>query len=626
MAKPAPKPSLPAATKPTDTPPSWLARNRDLALAAALVVCAHQFYAQWRNHEITDSSYTLLAAELLWRDGSLALDRALPAVLAAADRRAPTAAEREAGAAGAVPYQLQPLARSVAPDPSRRLWLWYPRSPVVLAAPFVPVLHALGHSALTADGHYDPAGEAAMQVRLAAWLCALSVGLAYLLARLWLGPWSAVLLAVGFAVASPLWSVAGRALWTHDWGVVFGLGVCLHLGRTLIAGSRVNPWLTGSLLALLYLCRPAFAVEILTTMAYLVWRERKAALQVAAVGASWAVAFALWSHAQEGAWLPDYYRHARLAPGHFWVGLYGVLLSPSRGLLVYTPMLLPCLAPLVIWRARIGHRPLVLSATATVAGHAVLLALYPNWWGGHSFGARLMLDTLPWTVVLAAAGWATAQAALVGRSMLQAAFVGALAAAVGLGAFAHHRGVTDPEPFRWNAWPRPINDDPLRALDWRLPQFMAGLWPQPLPDPVPPLGVGQTLQAGNPINDLHFLEGWGNGEGNHRWTIAQRARVVWQGSGTGSKLSIGVRPYLDLRVGSKGPKSQRLRYGLHGQPLREVVLASPAGEVLHLKLPHAAQPTVLVLETPDAAVPRQHGDGDDTRRLGVSLHGLRLEP
>ncbi len=591
-----------------------------------LAVCAHQFYAQWPNHEITDTRYTMLAAELLWRDGSLAVDRALPEILAAADERPPTAAERAAGAPGAVPYQLQPLARAKAPDPNQRLWLWYPRVPAVLAAPFVPALHALGHSSLDAKGRHDAAGEAAMQVRLAAWLCALAVGLAYLLARIWLGPLSSTVLAATFAVASPLWSVGGRALWTHDWGVVFGLGVCLHLARVHVAGTRANPWLTGSLLALLYLCRPAFAVEILATMVYLLWRERRVAVQVAAVGAGWAVAFALWSHAQEGAWLPDYYRHARLAPGHFWVGLYGVLASPGRGLLVYTPVLLPCAVALVVWRTRIAHLPLFVWTAATVAGHAVLLALYPNWWGGHSFGARLMFDTLPWTVAVAAAGWGAAQAALAPRAVLQVAFGAVLLAFAGIGVFAHHRGISDPEVFRWNAWPKPIDDDPSRALDWRLPQFMAGIWPQPLPEPVPALARGHAFQPGNPSNDLHFLEGWGNGEGGYRWTIGRRARLAWQGNGAAGRVSFAVRPYLDLRTGGRGPKLQRLRYGVQGQPLRDAVLPRPGAQVLQVEVPAGPGPTVLVLEMPDAAVPRHHGDGDDTRRLGVALHGLRVEP
>ncbi|MBM4344287.1 MAG: hypothetical protein FJ100_13035 [Deltaproteobacteria bacterium] len=625
MAKPR-KPHPPTAAGPAAIcKPGWLGHHRDSWIAAALALAALQFFAQFREPELTDSRYTMLAAEMLWLDGSLALDRALPEVLEAADRKAPTSADRAGGKAGAVPYQLQPLARSEAPDLARRLWLWYPRAPAVMAAGFVPLLHALGHSSLDARGRYDPAGEAAMQVRLAAWLCAVAVGLAYLLARTWLGPWSSAGLAAAFAVGSPLWSVGGRALWTHDWGLLCGLGVCLHLARAHVAGGRANPWLIGSLLALLYVCRPAFAVEIMAAIAYLAWRERKSALHVAAVGAGWAVAFGLWSQAQEGAALPDYFRHARLAPGHFWVGLYGVLASPSRGLLVYSPVLVPCVAALVVWRARVTHLAVVVWAAATVTGHAALLALYPNWWGGHSFGARLMFDTWPWSVVLAATGWSAAQARLASPWLAQAAFGAVVVAFAAIGAFIHYRGVTDPEPFRWNTWPRPINDDPKRALDWRLPQFMAGMWPQPLPDPVPRLASGQVLRPGDPATDLHFLEGWGNGEGSHRWTIARRARLVWQGPSAPGVLSIAVRPYLDMRLPSRGPKAQRIRYGIAGQPLRDAILAQPTAQRLRLELPAGPGPTVLVLETPDAAVPRHHGAGDDTRRLGVALHGLRLD-
>src|SRR5262249_42563596 len=74
--------------------------------------------------------------------------------------------------------------------------------------------------------------------------------------------------------------------------------------------------------------------------------------------------------------------------GHFWSGLAGVLLSPARGLLIYTPALAFALAVLLP-RARASrrqHTPLLIAASIFVVLQIGFIAKWQFWWGGYCWG------------------------------------------------------------------------------------------------------------------------------------------------------------------------------------------------------------------------------------------------
>ena len=79
-------------------------------------------------------------------------------------------------------------------------------------------------------------------------------------------------------------------------------------------------------------------------------------------------------------------------------GLAGVLVSPSRGLFVYAPVLLFSVAGLAAWLVRRRGGVLACAALAAAVGVATI-AQFSVWWGGHSFGPRLLTDVLPAVVL-----------------------------------------------------------------------------------------------------------------------------------------------------------------------------------------------------------------------------------
>ncbi|MEO6212247.1 MAG: hypothetical protein ABIP65_01350, partial [Vicinamibacterales bacterium] len=150
----------------------------------------------------------------------------------------------------------------------------------------------------------------------------------------------------------------------------------------------------------------------------------------------------------------------------------GLLWSPSRGLLIFSPIVAFTAAGVGMafqdgWRARAGW------CLAAAAVQFVLYGCYTVWWGGHTYGPRYMLDLLP---LLVPAGALAAER--VRRPALTTVGLLALAWSVGasgLGAFSYPND-------RWNSEPADIDRDHPRLWDWSDNQIArawnAGMSPQ----------------------------------------------------------------------------------------------------------------------------------------------------
>src|SRR5262249_27765673 len=149
----------------------------------------------------------------------------------------------------------------------------------------------------------------------------------------------ALLVALIFAYATSAWSTASRSLWQHGASM---LALALAL-RWQAAGRRSG--LAGASLAGAYAIRPSNAIPL---AAGPVWarfdpRARLGAFLLGAGGV--AMVFAAASRLIYGAWLPPYYQPAFFGTNQFFAeALAGQLVSPARGLFVYSPVLLASIA------------------------------------------------------------------------------------------------------------------------------------------------------------------------------------------------------------------------------------------------------------------------------------------
>src|SRR5262249_35716621 len=149
-------------------------------------------------------------------------------------------------------------------------------------------------------------------------------------------------------------STVGQALWQHGGVIFFTLLALLLEHRQARHGSVGLTLLEGGACALMLACRLSSGLFVLALGGWVLVRSPRRAVLLAAATA---LAFAPW------AWLHWSIYGSALGPSSgvfgaaFWPGavgssLAGVLLSPSRGLLVYQPWLLLGLALLIpaVWR------------------------------------------------------------------------------------------------------------------------------------------------------------------------------------------------------------------------------------------------------------------------------------
>ena len=141
-----------------------------------------------------------------------------------------------------------------------------------------------------------------------------------------------------------------------------------------------------------------------------------------------------------------------------WAGLAGLLFSPNRGLIVFSPVVLIAFAGMAAaWRARRTTPALACSVAAVV--QIAAYSFYSVWWGGHTFGPRYLLDVLPLLVPAGALG-----AAAAGRRPFTAA---AALAAVAVSIVISATGAFCYPAERWNTDPMSVDTHHERLWDWR---------------------------------------------------------------------------------------------------------------------------------------------------------------
>jgi hypothetical protein len=287
----------------------------------------------------------------------------------------------------------------------------------LFAVPFVAAVYPFAR-----DLYQAPSAGVLWYATKVAACCAVagSAVLLFLAALPFLRRGTAIWLALAYGLGTCAWSTSSQALWQHGPTEFF-----LALGTFFLMRQdrpRSAYWV-GCSYALAFACRPTAALAGIAAAIYYLVRDRRAFLRClvgAAPPALLLVAYNLhffgkaMAFGQLGevvaavlqipveamvgtAWAAstsDYFHTSLLR------GIGGSLISPSRGLLVFSPVVIFVFWGLVrVWRDRrfSALRPVGLAALLM----CLVVARWHGWWGGWCYGYRLLMDSVTLMAFLA---------------------------------------------------------------------------------------------------------------------------------------------------------------------------------------------------------------------------------
>ena len=214
----------------------------------------------------------------------------------------------------------------------------------------------------------------------------------------------ALLLAVAYGVGTCAWAIASQNVWQQTVNTFFICLGCLFFLRN--PDDRRLSAASGAAFGVAMACRHTSAIMVAFIALYLLRYHRKSAYSFALGVLPVPVAIGFYNFYYFG----SPFSFGQEIIGHqmaltktgspdlwqtpFYIGALGLLASPSRGLLVFSPFLaFSGLGMLKIWldaRYR-ALRPLTIATVLVMA----LQCKWFDWWGGWAYGYRPWLDAVP---------------------------------------------------------------------------------------------------------------------------------------------------------------------------------------------------------------------------------------
>ncbi|MBI4905036.1 MAG: hypothetical protein HY820_15475 [Acidobacteria bacterium] len=409
-----------------------------------------------------DSYWSVPVAVSLMERGDTNIDE----FLAGMPKPAGYAVECVAEGEGAVPYHEKPASCA-----EGHAYSFYPLAVSILILPLVgllklavmllPDLHVGGHPVVAAFLAGDfVAGHAVVELICAALLCALAVlVMERVLAQL-VPTRISMTLAVVFAFGTGMWSTASRSLYQHG-----PLILMLNLTLLLLVKARHESRYVAYAalpLAACFTLRPTGAIWVAMITLFVAVHHRKHLAAFLLWSLPVAVPFLAYNLAMRHSLLPSYYTMTTVVrPFPYAENLLMHLISPSRGLFVFSPFLLLSLLGWVIAFRRRWMFPLL---PYLFAGWLLYLVASGAWWPGHSYGPRYFNDTAPVLMMLLV----PMLERLGHRESVRVLF----ALLVAWSIFTHGHGATSVAAQEWNIRPTNIDADPKRVWGWHDPQFL----------------------------------------------------------------------------------------------------------------------------------------------------------
>lgn len=292
----------------------------------------------------------------------------------------------------------------------------YPIMPAILATPVYAIPVLLG---LTGDPSAPPpAGGGPTRTEIVGTLLskiaaslgiALSVALVYYALRRLTTSSGALWIALAYAFGTSSWSVSSQGMWQTSMSQPLLAGALLAL--VVAAGhrsARAMVVVAGALIALAVACRPPAIVFAAPLVLYVFRYHRRYLPAFAVIPAAIAAFLLAYNISYFGSPTGGYGSNIGgfvLSWSQISTALPGLLVSPNRGLLAFSPVVIPAFVGIAV-AFRSGGDALLRHVGVGVLLTIAFYACYTVWDGAFSYSYRFLVDLLPAMALLAAPTWA----------------------------------------------------------------------------------------------------------------------------------------------------------------------------------------------------------------------------
>ena len=219
-----------------------------------------------------------------------------------------------------------------------------------------------------------------------------------------------------------------------------------------------------------YVIRPTAIVPVAMLSAYVLLYHRPWFVRYL----NWAMVIAIpwvaYNLAVFDAVIPPYYsREAFSDTTRFTEGLLGNLFSPSRGLLIFTPVLVFALSGFVLALRDRVQRPLHIAYGAIVVAHLIIVPEPPRC-GGRAIpsGHASRPTSFPFSCISPPSNFRLPASF---RPRTQATLSASIVVLALASMLIHAQGALRGATMTWNYIPNEIDRNPSRVWDWTDPQF-----------------------------------------------------------------------------------------------------------------------------------------------------------
>ncbi len=289
-------------------------------------------------------------------------------------------------------------------------------------------------------------------------------------------PWPiSFMVSLAFAFGTTAWTSGARTLWPHGpTMLMLSMGIWLLLKAKREVGFAV---LAGFPLAYSFVIRPTNIFPLIALSVYVLLAYRKLFPFYFIVCLSVLMPLIYYNvRIYQTPLSPFYYPQGISMGAHnhslllSWEGLIGQLMSPNRGLFIFSPFLIFSFIGVFtlfkLKKAMMIDYLLIFS----IISHWLIISYYRSWWGGWVFGPRYFTDILP---ILAYFFIRFVQNLIVWRhKILKVLTVLVLLASVVVSIWIEHAGATYYATGYWNGNPNDIDYYHERVWNWHDLQFL----------------------------------------------------------------------------------------------------------------------------------------------------------